>query len=367
MKKVAILIDQFYEYGGIEKLVELKANYWSTNFNYDITIISTENKGKPYVYQLEHSITFLDFEIDYNRSISYFTIKNILLLIKNIIKLQMYIIKEKPDFIMVASHIPITYVLPFLILKRTKIIKEFHFTQYFRGNKPDGLKSQLFKYVENMYYKLIILSAEEASYYKSNNIEVIPNPVVGTIPVRKNNSTKKIASAVVRFAPVKRLELMIEAWSIFIENDNKDWKLHIYGDYNNEYGTEMIDLVNNLKLSNYVIFKGQTDKVLNEVRKSKVLLLTSSQECFPMVILEAQSVGVPVISFDCPTGPRNIINNHIDGILVENNNVTMFAEALNTFAIDDKLQDKLSKNALINAQRYTIDKVMNTWKEKVFI
>ena len=366
MKKILILIDQFYEHGGIEKLVALKANYWSTNFNYNVTIISTENEKKSYVYQLEPSIKMLDLEINYNRSISYFTKKNILLLFKNIIKLQRYITKERPDFIVVASHIPITYILPFLKLGKTKIIKEFHFTQYYRTSSK-SVKKFLFNFVESRYDKLIVLSPEEGSYYNTNNVEVIPNPIQEIPILDKNVEKQNIASAVVRFAPVKRLELMIEAWNIFIDNGNKDWKLHVYGDYNNEYGDKMIKLVNNLELSNYIIFKGQTDHVLEEISKSKVLLLTSSQECFPMVILEAQSVGVPVISFDSPTGPRNIINNNKDGIIVENNNVLMFSEKLNIFALDAKMQDKLSANALTNAQKYTIDKVMNIWREKVFV
>ncbi len=366
MKKILILIDQFYEHGGIEKLVALKANYWSTNFNYNVTIISTENEKKPYVYELEPSIKMLDLEINYNRSISYFTIKNILLLFKNIIKLQTYITKERPDFIVVASHIPMTYILPFLKLGKTKIIKEFHFTQYYRTSSK-SVKKFLFNFVESRYDKLIVLSPEEENYYNTNNLEVIPNPIQEIPILEKKVEKQKIASAVVRFAPVKRLELMIEAWNIFIDNGSKDWKLYIYGDYNNEYGAKMIKLVNNLELSNYIIFKGQTDKVLEEVGKSKVLLLTSSQECFPMVILEAQSVGVPVISFDSPTGPRNIITNSKDGILVENNNVLMFSEKLHTFALDANMQDKLSANALINAQKYTIDKVMNIWREKVFV
>ncbi len=366
MKKIVILIDQFYEHGGIEKLVALKANYWSKVFNFNVTIICTENKKKPYVHQLEPSIEILDFEINYNRTISYFTIKNILLFLKNIVKLQTYIIRENPDFIIVASHIPITYILPFLKLGKTKIIKEFHFTQFYRRSSK-SIKKFLFDFIESRYDKLIVLSPEEGNYYNTNNVEIIANPIQEILGLEKKIEKHTIASAVARFAPVKRLELMIEAWNIFIVNGNKDWRLHIYGDYNNEYGIKMIKLVKSLNMSNYIIFKGQTDNVLEEVAKSKVLLLTSSQECFPMVILEAQSVGVPVISFDSPTGPRNIINNNKDGILVENDNIVMFSETLNTFALDPKMQDKLSGNSLINAKKYTIDKVMNIWREKIFV
>lgn len=366
MEKISILVDQFYEHGGIEKLVALKANYWSKVFNYDVTIICTENKKKPYVYQLEPSVNVLDFEINYDRSISYFSIKNILLLLKNIVKLQTYIIKEKPDFIVVASHIPITYVLPFLKLGNTKIIKEFHFTQFDRRSTK-SIKKSLFDFIESKYDKLIVLSPEEATFYNTNNVEVIANPIEKKQILGKKVEKQNIASAVIRFAPVKRLELMIKAWKIFLEKGNKDWKLYIYGDYSNEYGATMIELVKDLNISDYVVFKGQTDKVLEEIAKSKVMLLTSREECFPMVILEAQSVGVPIISFDSPTGPRNIINNYEDGILVENDNILMFSEILNKFALDTEMQTKLSQYSLINVEKYTIDKVMKIWKERIFV
>ena len=366
MKKIVILVDQFHQHGGIEKLVALKANYWSTKFNYEVTIISTENNQKPLVYDLDSSVRFIDLEVNYNRAISYFSVANISLLWRNITKLQKYIIKEKPDFIVVASHIPMTYILPFLKLGKTKIIKEFHFTKFFRTNSK-GIKQRLFDFLESRYDKLIALSTEEKTFYNTDNVEVIPNPIQVIPNISKKIKKQKVVSAVVRFAPVKRLELMIEVWDVFVKNGNTNWKLYIYGDYDNEYGTEIIKLVNSLSLSDYVVFKGQTNNVLDEVSKSKALLLTSSQECFPMVILEAQSVGVPVISFDCPTGPRNIINNNEDGILVENDNVFMFADKLEEFTSDNEMQKKLSEHSLINAQKYTMDKVMDLWQNKIFV
>ena len=369
MKKISILVDQFYEHGGIEKLVALKANYWSTVFNYDVTIVATENKDKPYIYPLEQSINFLDLGVNYNRDKSYFSIENIRLLFKNILKIQSYIFKEKPDFVVVASHIPITYILPFLKLGKTKIVKEFHFTQYYRKDDR-SLKKKIFNIIESKYDKLIVLSQEERSYYKTDNVVVIPNPIPKIQildKIDKKPEKEKIASAVVRFAPVKRLEVMIDIWNTFIKRGNKDWILYIYGDHNNEYGAKIKTLVNKFNLSKYIVFKGQIDNVLENLVGSRVLLLTSSQECFPMVILESYSVGVPVISFDCPTGPRNIIINEKDGILIKNNSIDTFVKRLESFALDEVVQGEMSKKALLSAQKYTMDKVMNMWKKEVFI
>ncbi|BAX82635.1 glycosyltransferase [Labilibaculum antarcticum] len=364
MKKITILVDQFYEHGGIEKLVAIKANYWATNFEYDLTVISTENKNNSHIYDLEPTVKFIDLKINYNRLISYFSFTNLFLLFKNIFVIQKYLLKNKPDIVIVASHIPITYVLPFLLRRQTKIVKEFHFSKYY--NKKSELKNKIFNYVESKYDKLVVLSTEERSFYKSSNVEVINNPIISDADVIINAQSKKdlIAATVVRFAPVKRLELLVGIWEKF-SNDNPAWRLLIYGPLDNLYGGEIQNLVKEKKMENCVTFKGKTNSVLEELAKSRVVLMSSEQECFPMLILEAQSVGVPVISFDCPTGPRNIINNNHDGILIENDNIDKFVWALNRFSSDEEFQDRLSHGAILNSTKFELKTIMNEWNDKV--
>src|SRR6478672_4589266 len=175
MKKIVILVDQLHSHGGIERLVALKANYWSTVFNYDVTIIATEQLQQPIIYALSEKVKFIDLAINYHRGKSYFSMENGLKFLSNIRQIQNYIAKEKPDFIDVASHIPITYFLPFLITK-AKTIKEFHFTKFERVKQQDA-KSKLLNYIEGKYDYLVVLSEEEKQFYTSDNVVVIPNPI----------------------------------------------------------------------------------------------------------------------------------------------------------------------------------------------
>lgn len=365
--KIVILVDQFYKHGGIEKLVAIKANYWSAVFGYDVNIISTENKGNPLIYKLNSKISFDNLNIDYNRKKSYFSVKNIFLLLKNLYKIQKYIINKKPNFVIVASHIPITYVLPFLWKRKTKIIKEIHFTQFYRTKRKKNIKSLLFKFIESHYDKIIVLSKEEKTFYTTDNIEVIANPIEG-----KSNTDntaiigrQNIATTVARFAPVKRLELLVAIWDKLIKN-GIEWELHIYGNYKNEYGKTISELIKEKKLENFVFLKGVTNDVNNVLKTSRVSLLTSAQECFPMIILESFSVSVPVISFDCPTGPRNIIKNNKNGILIENNNIDAFVNSFEKFAKSITLQKTLAKGAYESSNNYQIDQIMNQWNSKIF-
>lgn len=365
MKKIVLLVDQLNSHGGIERLVALKANYWATVFEYDVTIISTEQLQKPLIYALSEKVKFIDLAINYNREKSYFSLSNGLKLLSNIIKIQRYILKEKPDFIDVASHIPITYVLPFLY-KKSKTIKEFHFTKFDRVKQQD-FKSKLLNYIESKYDFLLVLSDEERQFYASNNVVVIPNPIEidKQIPSIAIADKEDIAISVVRFAAVKQLDKMIAIWKAFHPN-HPTWKLHIFGTIGNDYFKKIEALVIDSNLQDTVIFKGQSNTIQQEIAKAKVVLMTSEQECFPMVILEANSVGVPVISFDSPTGPRNIIHNKTDGILVEFNNCDSFANELSAFTKDENLQQMLSLNAVKNAGNYSVATIMDKWNKLIF-
>ena len=362
MKKIFILIDQLHSHGGIEKLVAEKANYWSDVFGYEVKIISTEQENKPFVYQLSDKVNFQDLAINFHREISFFHPKNLGKLFKNFLQMKKIIKVEKPDFILVASHIPMTYLLP-CIKNNAKIIKEFHYSKF---NQPQNYKENIFNSIEGKYDYLVILSQEEAGFYKTKNTVVIPNPV--KIPVFKINEISErenVATAVLRFAPVKQLEKMVTIWERFTEKF-PDWKLHLYGVKEGDYYEKIQNLVEEKNLENSILFKGKTNDVASELNNAKLLLMTSEQECFPMVILEAHSCGAPVVSFDAPTGPRNIIHHNKDGILVDNNNEDEFVEILENLALNQEKIQVLSDGALQNSKNYELQKVMNLWKNLIF-
>ena len=360
--KIFILIDQLHSHGGIEKLVAIKANYWSEVFGYEVKIISTEQNNLPVVYPLSAAVQWTDLDITYNRGLSFFHPGNLRKLWTNKNRLLQLIRTEQPDFILVASHLPMTYLLP-LLQTGVTTIKEFHYSKF---NQQHTFKERIFEAVEKYYDYLVVLSKEERTFYTSSNTLVIPNPVNPTEHVVNPISERKnIAVAALRFAPVKQIEKMVEAWEIF-HPQNPSWKLHLYGETGNEYFEKIREMVRVKKLTDTIVFKGQSDDIQGVFCESKVLLITSSQECFPMVILEAQSCGVPVVSFDSPTGPRNIINHRKDGLLVELNNVRTFANDLDHLVNNPERLMEMSQAAVSNAKHYQIDEIMNLWKNTIF-
>lgn len=360
--KIFILIDQLYKHGGIEKLVSIKANYWSEVFGYEVIIVSTEQQDKDFIYHISPKVKHIDLAVNYAEGISFFHPSNLRKLSANTFKLQRLIKEQRPDFILMASHIPLTYILPF-IRKRSRIIKEFHFS---KSSQAFTTKEKIFTYIEGLYDYLVVLSREEQQFYRSSNTVVIPNPVLfvknNPLPVLQRSKT---AVAVLRFAPVKQIEKMVEAWSLFVKKF-PDWKLKIFGTTGNHYYQMIKTQVEKIEFPGSIIFCGHSSSTSDEIEKARALLLTSANECFPMVILESFAVGTPVVSFDSPTGPRNIITHGKDGIIVPLNDTQTFSDALSKLEEDDILLNNLSLNAINTAKDYELDKIMNIWKTKIF-
>ena len=362
MKHIVMLVDQLHTVGGIERLVTVKANYWTEVYNYKVTIVSTEQQQMPLAYPLSKNIQFVDLSINYKRDKSYFKGRNLLKFLKNIRSLKKLLRTLNPDFIIVASHIPITYVINYM-KGNAKTIKEFHFTM---STQQKGFKSKIDDFVYRRYDFLAVLSAEEKNFYMTKNVVVLPNPLIEDLERSKVEREKEDKAIFMgRIVPVKNIESLIEIWGKFVKN-YPNWILEIYGNYNNKYGTLLSEKIRDNQLDSFIILRGETKNTMLAIDEAKIMLLTSHQECFPLVILESLSRGVPVFSYDCPTGPRNILTDGFDGKLIQDKNQSQFVEALNVFAGKETIQSQYSKNALATADKYSLPTIMNLWNNLIF-
>jgi glycosyltransferase involved in cell wall biosynthesis len=363
--KIAFLIDQVYKHGGIEKILSVKANFFALQNKYQITIITTEQKNTKPCYDFNKNITFIDLNINYNRSVSYFHPKNLIKLPKHIIKLNKELNKLNPDIVVVCSHSTDTYFVPF-IKKNIPKIKEFHYSKYIeiapRKNPKSSFQRLFYKfadYVETKYNKIVVLNKDELNYYKSNNTIVIPNPLTFTTTLTSNYNAK-IAIAVGRLAPVKGFDCLIDIWKQ-INSKHPEWKLYIYGDGQENYKTYLQEKINNYNLQNALVLKGNSNEILSKMIDASIYLMTSENECFPLVLLEAQSCGLPVVSFDCPHGPRNILTKD-SAFLIPISENSQYISKLEELVTQEELRKKMGKAAKINSKKYELEKVMYLWE-----
>ena len=116
-------------------------------------------------------------------------------------------------------------------------------------------------------------------------------------------------------------------------------------------------------MQNNVFFKGTTSDLKNTFLDYSIYAMTSNHETFPMVLLEALSVGLPVVSYNCPTGPNRILTDNEDSFLIPYKNLDIFVEKLKELMQNENLRQTMGQKGLKNVQRFSIDKVMQQWKD----
>ncbi|WP_026452239.1 glycosyltransferase family 4 protein [Aequorivita capsosiphonis] len=361
--KVLFNTGHIYLHGGIEKSITERANYFVKQPGYEVFILTTEQQKKAPRYELDSNIKLLDLGINYNRKKSYLTFGNLKKAITHY-RLQKKIFhKIKPDIILSPNFNFDHYWLPFIKNEAT-LIKERHNSIY----KPHGLnkeksfikktKQKFDAWIDKKYDHVVVLNQDEKDYTKGSNAVLIPNGVEKTSLTAPMENNTVIAAG--RLAPVKRFEELIAIWKT-IHKKFPDWELHIYGqDYLNTK-KQLKAQIKSLGLQHTVFLKHSVNNLPEVMQEYSVLAMTSETECFPTVLLEALSVGLPIVSYDCPTGPRHIISDQKDGFLVEYNNREEFVIALSTMIQNKELRKKMGFAAKQNVERFQNEKVFDKW------
>lgn len=205
---------------------------------------------------------------------------------------------------------------------------------------------------------LVALTQADAVYWKKYipRVEIIPNMITITPSVVSDYESKNVIS-VGRYSYEKGFDRLIEAWNL-IACKHPDWKLYIYG---NGDRTAFEELVERYRLEDSIFCMPATDDIVSKYTQCSIYAMSSRYEGFGLVLTEAMSCGLPCVSFDCPYGPSEIIDDGKDGYLVENNNVYMFADKISKLMEDSGLRRKLGSMARQNVVRYNKQNMMARW------
>ncbi|SFT03010.1 glycosyltransferase [Paenibacillus sp. BC26] len=178
---------------------------------------------------------------------------------------------------------------------------------------------------------ILLQTEEQAGFFPEfakRKTLVVPNPVSNELidcHYPKRDSIREIATFG-RLNSQKNQELLIEAFAMAYKT-NPSLRLSLYGA--GEESERLKDLVNKRSIEDVVTFRGRISNVAEALVSTDLFVLSSNYEGMPNALMEAMAVGLPCISTDCPTGPKDLINNMSDGILVERNNVSELAAAIN--------------------------------------
>lgn len=317
-------------------------------------------------------ITTTDEKVEYglNKNIKLFSLKNFdgnkNPLVKNAIylkKLKRYIKEIDPDIILGFLPEP-SY--------RLLLLKPFIKTPVIISDRNDpkveyaSLKNRI---LMNALYKRangFVFQTEEARNYFSKKIQnksvVIANPVDDRFL-----KTKYIGEKSTEFINVGRLNgqknqiFLIESFKDVIEK-YPNYKLLVYGD--GDLKNELNTYIKNNKLNNNVKLCGNADNIENILKEKKCFILSSKYEGMPNALMEAMAVGVPCISTDCPCGgPRELIKNNINGLLIKNNDKNELVSAMYKIIENNEMCKKMAVNAKKNMNNYSCDKIVSRWFE----
>ncbi|MCU4362170.1 glycosyltransferase family 4 protein [Acinetobacter sp. WU_MDCI_Abxc22] len=209
--------------------------------------------------------------------------------------------------------------------------------------------------------QIVTITHKDALNYKKFCAESAVEAIYNSSPfkssfVNYNENSKRII-AVGRLAEEKNFNALIEAWSN-IASKYQDWVLEIYGD--GALKNDLNNLIYKNNIKNIKIFPN-TPNILDVYKNSSFLVLTSKFEGLGMVLIEAQSFGLPLVAFDCPYGPSEIINNNENGFLVKNGEILELSSMMEKMIISPELRRIMSYNAFSSSKRFSTNEILSKW------
>lgn len=381
MRIVYLLPGGLFNPGGMERVITIKANYLVEVLGYEVFIVTTEQMGRPVFYPLSSQVHLCHLDIHIGKN---FTKENyIQKLIRRFFKIKEYrqkvskLLKEiRPDItITTLGGLDIEFIND---LKDGSIkIGELHFPGTFRRiqtrKRYNSLLPRLVGEIITVGFirkckklkRLVVLTEEEkASWDDVRNMAVIPNPL-SFVAGKFSTTENKKAIAVGRLAYEKGFDLLIEAWKAVAEK-HPDWELNIFG---SGFGSDtQIDVLHRLIAENRLeeqvkIFDPVKD--IQDVYPGYSISVLSSRymEALPMVLLEAMACGVPLVAFDAPCGPKDVIREGENGFLVKTGDIKALADGINRLIESPGTRKAMGNTAREMSADYRVEKIMARWDE----
>jgi len=280
--------------------------------------------------------------------------------------LRNYLIQNNIDIIIDSRtrNILLRELITKFIYRNSKIyyiVHSYNFKEYFPSSK--FWSKILYKNVQALICVSKAIEEKVNKLYELKNTITIYNPfsIEEEELKKKVLETKKVILYFGRFEEkVKNFTLMLEAFSQS-KLYEKGYQLHLMG--SGDDADFIQQKIKTLNLNGYVKILPFKENPFEEVREAKFTILTSHYEGFPLSIIESLALGTPVVAVDCNSGPREIIQNEFNGLLVENHNTKDLAEAMNRFADDAELYRFCKQNAVESVKHLSLKHISDQWKK----
>lgn len=361
--KIMFVIDTMTK-GGAERVVANLTSYLAKK--YDITIITVYNTEC--AYELNENVKF--YTLDESKTDIYHKTKKNMIgkaikFIKRIKNLNQYKKEWQPNII--VSFLPLSNFITLFsnMFYKVKTIISV------RNDPEREYNNKTYKFLMNWLYPKtdgIVFQTKEAKAYFKESIqkksEIIPNPIhedfIGKFYTGKR---EKVIVSVGRLEEQKNHKILIEAFNNIL-NKHPEYKLIIYGD--GKLKDDLTNFAAELNLQEKVLLPGSSKNIKEKIYNAEMFVLPSLYEGMPNALMEAMALGMPVISTDCPCGgPRYLIKNNVNGILVPVDNSREIEKAINKIIEDREFAKKIGENAHNICDTLAPSKINKKWENYI--
>ena len=373
--KILYCIPHLHKAGGMQRILTEKANYFADFKGYEVTIVTTDQMGHPNHFELSSRVNLIHLDIHFDGHFDSAFLKKV---IQHVRKIRKYKIELSKIINELRIEICISLCgkeVNFLyqIKGRCKKIAELHFSsnfkkQFIKANYSGILWTILgqildysFKRAISKFDRVVVLTSQdyESLNNRCKNLVKINN-FSSFAPSISGKLVNKKAISIGKFNSQKGFDLLIDAWEI-VSKSHSNWILEIYGE--GEWELLLTNKILQKGLSRQIILKGLISEAEAAYLDSSIYIMSSRFEGLPMVLIEAISCGIPVVSFDCESGPREILDDGVSGFLVDPGNIEALASKI-IFLIDKPMiRKEMGLNANNRSKHFSKKLILGQWEE----
>lgn len=365
--RIIYITDALAIYGGLERILVEKVNLLTSYFGYDIHVITLNQGNHSLPYKLDPKVHYCDLGIQFHKQYRFSGVRRFWEIFR-LYNLFEHRLKDKikeidPDIIICVR-------LQFLkIISKVKgpipLLYESHTyrkaTDFENMNLISNIKAFLYHRNEKLPQKIVAITEGDADDWRriNPNVNVIPNVVNLNKSGKYSDCKSKSVIFVGRFSKQKDIKTLLQIWGA-VYRLYPNWTLQIYGGYGGAQERLMQDIQ---KMDANIIVHDPTSDIHDKYLENSLLLMTSLYEPFGLVLPEAMSCGLPVVAFDCPYGPADIITDGVDGFLIKDRNIDEYVNKVCLLMDDVSLRQKMGQAGIVSSQRYTAERIMPMWKQ----
>ena len=363
--KLLYVLNTLTIHGGIERVITDKLNWLVEYGVFDVCLLTANQGNHPISFPLNPKVECHDLEIMFHQMYRYSGLKRLLQYFKRhqLFRKRMaeWVRTSSPDVIICTrlDYVPDVIKISGLI----PVVHESHnsFISYRLERLSLFQKLQIqvcFRALKKVRMIISLSNGDVLEWQKlTSHVQLIPNVVHLNDTGRYSDCHSKSAIFVGRYSYQKDIQSLLKIWGI-VHQCYPDWQLHFFGGY----GTEQDNLQSQIREKDInIIVNEPTTAIFEEYMKCSMLLMTSRYEPFGLVLPEAMSCGLPVVAFDCPYGPADIISDGVDGFLIKDRSIEEFAKKVCLLMESEDLRRKMGNAGVLSSQRYQASRVMPLW------